>query len=491
MEVPALTWVIVLIGPVVALGAALVASVKSDLKDLQENWVKYRCYPIYMPFSSWIKPDVTVEENFTYCLNMFGQAVMDRALDPVYSLFDVITSILGDLMNSTNIFRTIFAKITNVVLTVVGSVFGKIFNAMGALLHSLGRVRDISSRITGSTWYLAFIAQSAVDMIMSVTNFAYTLVKIVVTLMFAISVILSLFYPPLLAFAITLGAGVGITYCFDPDTRIELATGNVVPLRQIQIGDVLLGGSVVEGVLQFRNHSKVEMFMLDGIRVSGHHKIYTKDGCIYVKDHPRSIPITYLLPDLLCLITHDNKVSIRGHSGTQHLFTDYEEDLDEHVMEEIEQLTWGRVVHAPGLPGFCENTLVPLFNGDKVCISNLSIGDILACGAVVDGVVRHSGKLQGWIVVDDIGMTESQPVLHDLEMPSVLLARDHPVAVPRSLHTGDAYSIVLRNSFGWFVVESPFGTQYVVRDYLESHNESVLEHIEEIVMKSLNGKNAQ
>lgn len=485
-----MTWVVVLIGPIVALGAALVASVKSDLKDLQENWVKYRCYPIYMPFSSWINPDVSTQENFTYCLNMFGQAVMDRALDPVYSLFDVISSILGDLMNSTNVFRTIFSKITNVILTMVGSVFGKILNAMGSLLNGLGRIRDISARITGSQWYIAFIAQSAVDMIMSVTNFAYTLIKIVVTLMFAISVILSLFYPPLLAFAITMGAGVGITYCFDPDTRMELATGNVVPLRDVKLGDILAGGSVVEGVLQFRNHSKVEMFMLDGIRVSGHHKIYVKSKCIYVKDHPRAIPISYLLPDLLCLITHDNEIRIRGHSGTQYTFTDYEEDLDDDVMEEIEQLTWGKVVGAPGLPGLCENTLVPLFNGDKVCMSDIKIGDVLVCGAVVDGVVRHEGSKQGWIVIDDIGMTESQPVLQDPGTPDVVLARDHPTSVPRTVHTGDAYSMVLRNSLGWFMVESPFGTQYIVRDYLETHDESILERIEDIVMESLNGKNA-
>jgi len=486
MEVPAFTWAVVLIGPVVALGVALYASVKTDLKELRDNWVQYRCYPIYMPFASWINPDTSVTENFYTCLNMFGQAVMDAALDPVYALFDVIHSILGDLMNSTNIFRTIFAKITNVILTVVGTVFGKIFNGMGALMGMLGKVRDISYRITGSAWYLGFVAQTAIDMVMSVVNFAMTLIKIVVTLLFAISIILSLFYPPLLAFAITLGAMVGITYCFDPDTPIELITGNVILLRDVRIGDILVGGSAVEGVLRFRNHEKVPMYWIDGILVSGFHKIVHKGTVMHVADHPHAVPIDSGLSELICLITRDHRIRIRGKSGEYLEFTDYEEDLDPEVMRQIETLTWGYAVEAPGLPGFDENTSVPLSGGTSKRIADIEIGDVLACGEIVDGLVRHDGRNQEWVTMDDITMTESQPILLD-ETPIPFLVKDDPTASPR-VHAGDAYSLVLRNSNGWFLVENPFEKPLVVRDYLETHDEEILEEIEDIVLKSLNGK---
>jgi hypothetical protein len=485
-EVPAFTWGVVLIGPIVALGVALYASVKTDIAELRDNWVKYRCYPIYMPFASWINPDVSVQENFYTCLNMFGQAVMDAALDPIYSLFDVIHSILGDLMNSTNIFRTIFAKITNVILTVVGTVFGKIFNGMGAVLTMLGKVRDISHRITGSEWYVGFIAQTAIDMIMSVVNFTMTLIKIVVTLLFAISIILSLFYPPILAFAITLGAAVGITYCFDPDTPIELATGNPIAIKDVQIGDILSGGSVVEGVLRFKNHSKVSLHWLDGIVVSGYHKIFHDGKVLHVHEHPRAVPVNSGITELICLITNDHRIRIRGKSGDCYEFTDYEEDLDPDVMRQIELLTWGYSVDAPGLPGLSENTLVPLMGGSCKSIAELKIGDTLACGGIVDGIIRHNGECQSWVTLDDIAMTESQPILLDDYLVPIL-AKDETTAEERT-HTGDAYSIVLRNSNGWFLVENPFGKHYVVRDYLETHDEETLVEIEDIVLESLNGK---
>ena len=485
-EVPAFTWAVVLLGPVVALGVALYSSVKTDVAELRDNWVKYRCYPIYMPFASWINPDTSVSENFYTCLNMFGQAVMDAALDPIYALFDVLDSILGDLMNSTNIFRTIFAKITTVILTVVATVFGKILNGMSGVLGMLEKVRDISHRITASEWYIGFIAQGAVDMILSVMNFAMSLIKIVVTMLFAISVILSLFYPPILAFAITLGAAVGITYCFDPATPIELLTGNVVPLHQIRIGDVLVGGSVVEGVLRFRNHEKVSLHWIDGVLVSGFHKIYHDGRVKHVRDHPRAVPVDSGLTDLICLTTSDNRIRIRGTSGDLLEFTDYEEDMDPEVMRKLEILTWGYAVDAPGLPGFDENTMVPMTGGTSKRIGDLVLGDVLACGEIVDGVVRHDGSKQSWVVLDDIAMTESQPILID-GLPLPFLAKDDPAADPRD-HTRDAFSIVLRNSTGWFLVENPFGKPRVVRDYLETHDEGVLEEIEDIVLKSLNGK---
>ena len=488
MDVPAFTWAVVLLGPVVVLGVALYSSVRADLGELRDNWIKYRCYPIYMPFASWINPETSVSENVYTCLNMFGQAVMDRALDPVYALFDVIHSILGDLMNSTNIFRTIFAKITNVVLTVVGTVFGKILNGMSGLLGMLSRIRDISGRITASEWYLGFVAQSAIDMILAVVNFAMTLIKIVVTLLFAISIILSLFYPPILAFAITLGAAVGITYCFDPDTPIELVTGNVVPLKEVQIGDVLMDGTVVEGVLRFRNHDKVSLYVLDGIVVSGYHKIVHAGTVIHVGDHPRAVPIESDLPDLLCLITNTHRIPIRGTSGDIHSFTDYEEDLTPEVMQTIEILTWGYSVDAPGLPGLDENTLVCLLGSTTKRIADLEIGDVLQCGAIVDGLIRHDGRNQDWVVLDDIAMTASQPLMYT-DAPLSGLAKDDPTAEER-MHTGDAYSIVLRNSDGWFSIENPFGKQFIVRDYLETHDEDVLAEIEDIVLESLNGKNA-
>jgi len=484
MEVPPLTWAIVLLGPVVVLGVALYSSVTTDIKELKENWVKYRCYPIYMPFAEMIDPEVDVSENFQYCMGMFGQAVMDAALDPVYALFDVVNSIIGDLQNSTNIFRTIFTKISNVMLSVVGDIFGKLLNTFGSLTGEIRRIRDINARVTSSAWYLGFIGQSAVDMIMSVVQMALSLIKTLVIMLFALAVVLLLAgQVEILATAIILGSAVGISYCFDPDTPVELRSGDVRRLSEIAIGDKLVDGTVVEGVLEFHNHPGIEVYSLDGIVVSGYHKIHHEGKCIYVRDHPSAVPTKLSSPTLICLITDTSKIPLRGVSGTIHPFADYEEDMTEEVTRKIELLVWGKLMGETCLPALSPSLYVKTITGDMLQLREVKIGDVLETGDVVDGVVTLDGSELTWVSYKDFAITSSQPVqVHGgertLAYKSIQFLPDNgsPIGV----------SLILRGRTGWFPAYSPRGECFVVRDYLETHDPVKLQEMERIVLENLN-----
>jgi hypothetical protein len=485
MEVPALTWAIVAAGPVVVMGVALYNSVQTDLQELRDNWVKYRCYPIYMPFAEQIQPDVSSAENFSYCMNMFGQAVMDAALDPIYSLFAVILDIVKDLQGSTGVVRTILVKISSVIMSVVQGVFGKLLNTMGVLLQQLAKLRDITERVTGSTWYFGMIATSMVDFLMSVLNFTMSLVKGLVIAAFALSLILALFYPPILAFSITLGAAIGISFnsCFDPETPIELHDGTFVPIRNLIPGDRLKYGDHVEGVFLFRKDPGVQMFDVDGIAVSGYHKLYHNGKVIHVKDYELATPIETNIERLVCLITDTHRIPIKGFSSKPTIFADYEEDMDREVLDILEKKVFGRVVNQTSYRGLFPDLLVKTKDGAYKKLTQLKLGDQLEDGPV-EGVLYLDGTILPWVERGGFMVSADQPIYVN---ETVLLAKEIPTLRPAK-GCESAIQLVIGNKTGRFHVYTKFGERIQVCDYFETHDPTMQLEMEQIVLDHL-GKN--
>ena len=485
MEVPAITWAIVAAGPLVVMGVAIYNSVQSDLQELRDNWVKYRCYPIYMPFTEQIQPDVSSAENFSYCMNMFGKAVLDAALDPIYSLFAVILDIVKDLQGSTGVVRTVLVKISSVIMSVVQGVFGKLLNTMNVLLQQLAKLRDITQRVTGSTWYIGLIATSMVDFLMSILNFTMSLVKGLVIAAFALSLILALFYPPILAFAITLGAAIGISFnsCFDPDTPITLHNGQVVPIRNLVPGDRLKYGDQVEGLFLFRKDPGVQMFDVDGIAVSGYHKLYHEGKVIHVKDYYLATPIDTNIQTLVCLITDTHRIPIQGFSSKPTIFADYEEDMDREVLDILEKKIFGRVVNQTSYRGLFPDLMVKTSNGAFKKLIHLKLGDVLEDGPV-EGILYLDGTVLPWMERGGFMSSADQPICID---ETVVLAKEiNTFRVAKGCDS--AIQLVIGNKTGRFHVYTKFGERIQVCDYFETHDPALQLEMEEIVLGHL-GKN--
>lgn len=474
-----INWFIVLACPVIAIGVAIYSGIETDIDLIKKNWIQYRCNPVYMPFAQKFDADVSATDNFTYCMTSFSKVILEKALDPVYSIFDMMLKNVKSLAGTTNVVRNVLVKISTVIVSVIGSMFGRLFNTMNVMMMTMQKIRDITGRVTGSAWYTAFIVQTASSMILSVFDFVYSMVKTLITVLFAISLILSLFYPPILAFAITLGAGVGIAYteCFDPKTPIVLSTGEKIPIGSIRIGDVIRGNHRVTGKFVF-NASNVELYSLDGISVSGFHKVYYGKSCIHVKDHPDAVPIENNLTEIICLITDTHKIPIKNH-----MFTDYEEDLSDEVMEKIEAMIYGVKIGQTCLPGFHGETTVLMKDYDKK-IRDIKIGDVLLNGSVVKGVVEIDGSEIDWIRLNNGFPISGSQMMLDYE-GNPALARDF--GKPSPVEHKRAYSIILDGSDGWFDIEVN-GEIITVRDYMETHDEAKFMKMEQIVLDSLTEK---
>jgi hypothetical protein len=450
-------------GPVLLIGWALYASVMSDVKDLRENWVQYRCHPLYMAFAEKIEPSVSTADNFSHCMTLFTHSIFSYALEPIHAMFGMVGGALNDMEGDMGVFRSVIVKLQGFVLSFAANVFGKLLNTIMVLIQQLTTVRDIMHRITGSTGYAAMIIDAVVQSIMSVFNFALSIVQALVIMIFALSIIVSLFFPELLIFTIPLGAALGISFCFAPETQIELQDGRSVSIPNIRIGDVLKDGSVVEGTLVFVCPNEMELFVLDDVVVSGGHLVYHEGMWKSVFEHPEARKYSGgHIEHLYCLITDTHRIPIRNT-----LFADYEETSDPRALAEIERITYGQPV-GEGIVGLHPKTRIPLESGKMTTLDDLVLGDRLQNGETVVGIVWLNTEEEAWVKRGGIKMTHSQVSSAKTEC---------------NLHLHDrAMQIVVDSPSGMFLVDNGVW----VRDYMDTHDINKLFAIEDIVMTYMN-----
>jgi hypothetical protein len=124
--------------------------------------------------------------------------------------------------------------------------------------------------------------------------------------------------------------------CFHPDTHIQLRGGEVVLMKDLNLGDVLLNGSMVNCVMKICNKERKEIgqpretfYKIKGkgvnnrdILVTGSHMIFNpaKNKFVEVKDYPGAERTKTSTDWFSCLITHDHKI----HVGSE-IFWDWED----------------------------------------------------------------------------------------------------------------------------------------------------------------------
>jgi hypothetical protein len=329
MDVPALA--AVTIGPLLIVGVILYVYAQATLDDVRDEWVQYRCNPMYMPFAGGIQPEVSTFENFQFCVGAMAQQVFKIALDPVYMLFGTLNGIVGMVGHDLRYFRNFISGIQTFIASFTAETFAKIHDTFGVMMSLLSRVRDITSRIMGSAGYMATIAITSVNLVQSLVDFMKSIITAIVIILFAISLLLVFVAPELLVFAIFLGSFVGVSYCFHPDTPIELANGQTVLLKHVNVGDTLKSGARVTGVMVCLADG-VPLYTYEGTIVSGTHLVREDGVWTYVEKAKKSLLYTGPSPhELICLNTSDHQIHIRGV-----VYADYEEIEEELYYEPLE-----------------------------------------------------------------------------------------------------------------------------------------------------------
>ena len=177
-----------------------------SLGKLQRNWNEYRCNPIYMPFAGYVRPDVSTEENFTYCSNAMSGHYFSFLIDGIAQYFSVLEDSLGDLAEPLKQFRNVFGNIRGFMLKFASATFSKAAGSISVFIHYLIKIQDVLKRFVGQGYIGAFLVNAIIDFIWSFVTLCIGVIKTFVFALLAISIILALFQPELLVVAIVIAS---------------------------------------------------------------------------------------------------------------------------------------------------------------------------------------------------------------------------------------------------------------------------------------------
>ena len=105
------------------------------IKNVKDDWPKYRCNPIVMPFAGILAPNGTsATQNFTYCIQNMQSNYMQHLLQPVNYNLGVLGDSAASITSSVNAVRAFFNKLRNMIRDTIAGVFSVFLNIIIELL---------------------------------------------------------------------------------------------------------------------------------------------------------------------------------------------------------------------------------------------------------------------------------------------------------------------------------------------------------------------
>jgi len=255
------------------------------LDNIKKDWPKYRCNPMFMPLSD------NISEDFTYCVQNMQTNYMGYLLSPLNYITSGLTDLGNELSGNIAGIRTMISTIRNFISEIIQNVFGVFLNLVVSFQKITISIKDLIGKIIG----------------------------IVVTLMYVLDgsnkTMVSMWAGPMGQMVRNLG------HCFHPETKVKLANGNIVCMKDVPLGSILMNGSRVKSVMRVDNFAKEELYEIKGkgimgesIYVTGSHYIQNPVGkFIQVKEHPDAIKQNGVFTnEFACLITDDHRICIGG-----------------------------------------------------------------------------------------------------------------------------------------------------------------------------------
>ncbi len=331
----------------------------ADVEEIKKNWPKYRCRPTVMPFAALYGHPTG--ENFNFCLNnMFGTE-MAQALGPVFQILGTIVTTLVTLVEVANSIRVQFATMMGGINGLFQNFADRFKQLMSTVQMSVYRIKLLMGRLYGTFFALIYMSIAGMT---AMTNFTDSVLFDFLD-----------------------------TFCFDPDTPVEILGKGTVPVKSVSIGDVFARtGSRVTAAFQFAADGQAMVELPGGILVSTNHYVYHINKWIHAGEHPQATPkgawAGGVERPLICFNTSDHRIPIGSFT-----FLDYDEteEADGETMNWIDSRLNGKSspVHREYLYTSCfhPSTFVVLKDGSHKRLDQIALGDELSTGKVV-GVLQ-------------------------------------------------------------------------------------------------------
>jgi hypothetical protein len=266
----------------------------SQLAQIKANWPLYRCNPIYMPLAD------NLEENFVYCVQSMQTNFMGYLLQPLTFITNTIGSLLNNFMEEIQFVRAMFDKVRTFFSSIIQNVFGVFLNLVIEFQKITIGIMDLIGKIIGVMVSLMYVIDGSIITMKSTWN-----------------------GPP--------GQLVrALGKCFYPHTQIKLLNGNVKAIKDIDLGDVLEDGSIVESVMKIDNkRENIPLYVIkqagvngEDIYVTGSHLVFDAQSKKFIKveNYNKAILSNFKTDWFSCLITTNHKIAIGNE-----IFWDWED----------------------------------------------------------------------------------------------------------------------------------------------------------------------
>ncbi len=375
-----------------------VISNMSNIKAIKENWEKYRCNPTIIPFASWYGYDA--QENLNYCMSNVFAKNASGVLGPFGQILAIILQILIQFSENINSVRIMIASLMGGVMKMINEFRSRFMFVMRQVGYTGHRLQLLMKRVYASMFSILYMGSSTIT---AGRNFGDT--------------ILFRFLD---------------TFCFDPDTLIRIQGKGLIPIKQVQLGDVTENNEVVTSVYNFSapGQEMVELMGTNGpILVSSNHYVHYNNEWIMAGKHPNAIQAAPWGSDisrpLVCLDTNRHTIQIGGFE-----FSDYDEtpESDEQTMKIVEKSLNNCLDDYPHgwlyQPTFDPSLRIKMKDGSYKHAHKIHLGDELSLGNVAGIVYRH---IHDYVTYNDYIVSPSALIWKDDEKKYVRAGKFLPV----------------------------------------------------------------
>lgn len=464
------------------------------LKDYWKlNWEKSRCSLLTIPFASLVNSDVSVSDNFKYCLKKktdpmikaYTKYKLDskakKAIDDEQVVNKELLSTHSKVKKSEEEVKGVFATLNKIY---------ERFLSIGE--YGVHKIKNFFLKIGAIVWTIYFLViTSANTVILQITHFARTL-SILNTFLLIHSAMLTLVLPPLgiLLAAIVVQANIAEQVakkraycCFSNSSLIKKMDETLCPIEFIKIGDTLFGNTKVTGIVRLDCPNTPMIELSDTIKITTDHLVLDKDSGKWIFSDEIKLP-NKTVDSVMCLVTDNNIIPCDNY-----IFRDYEEtsnislqtffskrileSLGNNQCEIISKFEYGEKNNC-----LSADVLVKMKDNSFRNIVEIKKGDETSCGKVL-GLYKCSGKHIKWFKIKD-----------NIISPRIICKIESNITNnwTKTYHVGEEICANYENGYhlitcsGYFELEN----NVLVRDFIETRDENILNIISSKIVDSLN-----
>lgn len=325
-------------------GAFVYLLVSTDVNEIMGNWDKKRCEVPIMLSGGMFKPKDDPRtsaqfsaDNFQFCMKSVINNVLRAAMAPFYAITGKTIGALDSIDSPLNFFRGMLKRAVGVFSKYFDGLYKRYKATNFAFLAIQQHVTFAMGKVTAMVYSVIYLGLSAKTLTDNFIGFVIETLRYFLVILIAMYALLFFILFPVLpliltTIAILASEGIGVpgsgAFCIDPDAKIVMADGTFKPLGKVRVGDYLAGKkNRVEGVLVVTRDTE-PCVSIDGVVMSGSHRVYYEEKWVLANTHPRAQPIlasSSIPTTLICLNTSAHTVPISTEAHGILLASDWEE----------------------------------------------------------------------------------------------------------------------------------------------------------------------